>query len=305
MDQNCSICTDHLLSPSEFISACSCGHVYHERCLQTWIKTSRTCPTCRLRQGKHGVRRIYLNVIPQHGHSSQNQPSTSDARHGEGNGTAARTRGTVSTSVSLYSRDVVQENARLRTQNRALKSRCLDLQKQRRAYQALLSRLTYEASQLRERVDQLSARVLDHLSEVEWADARKRRLEEELTRRETELARLSRSISMGRLSGFGSSIWNVPALPEGAALLPSGRFESIEMPEEVGSPTIEAPAASPSQLTDTTDSPVRLCRKRTFSRALLSSSPGEVSFQQSLSLPFWPVETRNIIDASVDVVEFL
>ena len=47
----CVICTDIFVINSQ-ISACNCGHIFHEECLFRWIKINKkasqqTCPQCR------------------------------------------------------------------------------------------------------------------------------------------------------------------------------------------------------------------------------------------------------------------
>ena len=44
MDKECSICYDNLI---EDIHKTKCGHSYHKRCLDSWIKISKICPLCR------------------------------------------------------------------------------------------------------------------------------------------------------------------------------------------------------------------------------------------------------------------
>jgi NACalpha-BTF3-like transcription factor len=42
----CSICME-AIAPETNISTTECGHTYHFRCLNTWIRTQTTCPLCR------------------------------------------------------------------------------------------------------------------------------------------------------------------------------------------------------------------------------------------------------------------
>ncbi|KAL1487365.1 hypothetical protein MTO96_030979 [Rhipicephalus appendiculatus] len=42
----CSICLDDLNGQTQEIRT-SCGHCFHEKCLQKWFKTDHTCPNCR------------------------------------------------------------------------------------------------------------------------------------------------------------------------------------------------------------------------------------------------------------------
>lgn len=42
----CSICQENLTNNIVFTN-CRCNHSYHEKCINKWLKVSRTCPTCR------------------------------------------------------------------------------------------------------------------------------------------------------------------------------------------------------------------------------------------------------------------
>lgn len=44
--ESCSICLVHF-SPQEEVHPLSCGHVFHENCIQEWFKDRDTCPMCR------------------------------------------------------------------------------------------------------------------------------------------------------------------------------------------------------------------------------------------------------------------
>ncbi|KAL3641923.1 hypothetical protein CASFOL_012738 [Castilleja foliolosa] len=41
---DCSICLDEISSGAEGLT---CGHVFHEDCINKWLKTSHSCPVCR------------------------------------------------------------------------------------------------------------------------------------------------------------------------------------------------------------------------------------------------------------------
>lgn len=41
---NCSICLD---SCKNGLGVIACGHVFHEICVDHWIKTNQRCPICR------------------------------------------------------------------------------------------------------------------------------------------------------------------------------------------------------------------------------------------------------------------
>jgi hypothetical protein len=40
---DCSIC----LSDNELVTEILCNHTFHKKCIETWFKSSKTCPTCR------------------------------------------------------------------------------------------------------------------------------------------------------------------------------------------------------------------------------------------------------------------
>ena len=44
----CSICMDNI-GRRQNVQALRCDHSFHKRCIQQWLRTSRTCPTCRER----------------------------------------------------------------------------------------------------------------------------------------------------------------------------------------------------------------------------------------------------------------
>lgn len=58
---SCTICLEVVTSTS-IVSSLSCGHAYHQDCLNDWLKTSRTCPECR--NAATTINRIYLNLVP-------------------------------------------------------------------------------------------------------------------------------------------------------------------------------------------------------------------------------------------------
>lgn len=58
----CVICTE-LFVINSHISACSCGHIFHEECIFRWIKTSKqtSCPQCRAKlKESEIIKRLYL-----------------------------------------------------------------------------------------------------------------------------------------------------------------------------------------------------------------------------------------------------
>ncbi len=58
----CVICTELFLINSQ-ISACNCGHIFHEECLSRWLKIGQqtNCPQCRAKVKESTViKRLYL-----------------------------------------------------------------------------------------------------------------------------------------------------------------------------------------------------------------------------------------------------
>ena len=41
----CSICLEPLNNDN--VQCCSCGHCFHAKCIQKWLKNHDTCPNCR------------------------------------------------------------------------------------------------------------------------------------------------------------------------------------------------------------------------------------------------------------------
>ena len=64
----CLFCTEKLLKAGEKPAALCCGHVFHERCIKTWFKTKKQCPTCKQTQkaatmrNEDGVIRLFLDA---------------------------------------------------------------------------------------------------------------------------------------------------------------------------------------------------------------------------------------------------
>ena len=49
---SCSVCLEEF-KDNETISKTSCNHMFHENCLETWLKTNIKCPFCRQLQFKN------------------------------------------------------------------------------------------------------------------------------------------------------------------------------------------------------------------------------------------------------------
>lgn len=57
----CVICTEIFVVNSH-ISACTCGHIFHEECLFRWFNTSqKSCPQCRAKvKESEVIKRLFL-----------------------------------------------------------------------------------------------------------------------------------------------------------------------------------------------------------------------------------------------------
>ena len=57
----CVICTECFVINSQ-ITACNCGHIFHEECIFRWLKSSqKTCPQCRAKVTEATViKRLFL-----------------------------------------------------------------------------------------------------------------------------------------------------------------------------------------------------------------------------------------------------
>jgi len=63
MNASCSICLD-LLSGS--VSSTVCGHVFHDECLQNWLKEKKLCPQCRSSVNAPSLIKLYFtNSYPK------------------------------------------------------------------------------------------------------------------------------------------------------------------------------------------------------------------------------------------------
>ncbi|EDV45553.1 RING-H2 finger protein ATL7 [Drosophila erecta] len=71
----CTICSDRFRT-SDNINAGSCGHAFHEECLDRWRKQSRTCPICRSQDAEYF--QLYLDF--------EESPVSASAQRGSGGG---------------------------------------------------------------------------------------------------------------------------------------------------------------------------------------------------------------------------
>ena len=61
VDDNCSICTDNYISlvPSQIKS---CGHIFHQACIDQWFQYNLSCPICRRQLGGSSIN-LYQYII--------------------------------------------------------------------------------------------------------------------------------------------------------------------------------------------------------------------------------------------------
>ncbi|XP_071841307.1 E3 ubiquitin-protein ligase TRAIP-like isoform X1 [Apostichopus japonicus] len=70
----CTICSECLELDHQVVSACPCGHVYHETCLSRWLPTSATCPICREKATKRNLVKLFFEA------TDENDPSQDPAK---------------------------------------------------------------------------------------------------------------------------------------------------------------------------------------------------------------------------------
>ncbi|KAK3583384.1 hypothetical protein CHS0354_040347 [Potamilus streckersoni] len=52
----CCICQEFFVNGDTInVSAISCGHIFHDTCLNEWLLTANTCPSCRCQVNKRGI----------------------------------------------------------------------------------------------------------------------------------------------------------------------------------------------------------------------------------------------------------
>jgi TRAF-interacting protein len=80
------ICTELFLINSH-ISACNCGHIFHEDCLSKWLRIGQqtNCPQCRAKVKESNViKRLYMTESDGNGISSTQALCSTSMLSGEG-----------------------------------------------------------------------------------------------------------------------------------------------------------------------------------------------------------------------------
>ncbi|KAH9584776.1 hypothetical protein MS3_00006256 [Schistosoma haematobium] len=132
----CPVCQECFTNALECnISALPCGHVFHQICIDTWFKTSSTCPQCRIGIKKTFViSKLYFDMIS---YSSEEQPVNSSTFEQESSQLDSKSM--KSLSVQLH---------RLRSENMRLDLLCKNLSQKSEENSKLLSARDKEISAL-------------------------------------------------------------------------------------------------------------------------------------------------------------
>ncbi|XP_016995674.2 E3 ubiquitin-protein ligase RNF128 [Drosophila takahashii] len=83
----CTICSERYRT-SDNIHAGSCGHAFHEECLDRWREQSRTCPICRCEDATYF--QLYLNFEESPAGDSETAQSGSGRNRSQGHGGSSR-----------------------------------------------------------------------------------------------------------------------------------------------------------------------------------------------------------------------
>lgn len=58
----CPICTEEL---KEGIVTTKCGHIFHDICVNQWLKNNRACPTCRSHSSKRDLIKLFVHSLDE------------------------------------------------------------------------------------------------------------------------------------------------------------------------------------------------------------------------------------------------
>ncbi|XP_017112674.1 E3 ubiquitin-protein ligase RNF128 [Drosophila elegans] len=78
----CTICSDRYRT-TDNIHAGTCGHAFHEECLNRWREQSRTCPICRCQDATYFQLYLDFEELPE-SRSAQGAGSTSGRNQNQG-----------------------------------------------------------------------------------------------------------------------------------------------------------------------------------------------------------------------------
>lgn len=61
MGYSCTICLE-VLGSNESVVSTTCGHVFHEKCLVSWVEKSKTCAQCRAPLTSDNFHKLFLEI---------------------------------------------------------------------------------------------------------------------------------------------------------------------------------------------------------------------------------------------------
>ncbi|TNN18032.1 E3 ubiquitin-protein ligase TRAIP [Schistosoma japonicum] len=138
----CPVCHECFTNALECnISALPCGHVFHQICIDTWFKTSSTCPQCRIGiKRTFVISRLYFDIVNHYSHEQPVSATELEEETAESEISLRKDSNSItSLSVQLH---------RLRSENIRLDSLCKDLSQKSEESSRLLSARDKEISTL-------------------------------------------------------------------------------------------------------------------------------------------------------------
>ncbi|CAO1442104.1 unnamed protein product [Diamesa hyperborea] len=63
MRGNCSICLSKLVEGDKNAFAITCGHIFHHKCIRTWMTGQDSCPACRKKCSVHQLVRLHWDQV--------------------------------------------------------------------------------------------------------------------------------------------------------------------------------------------------------------------------------------------------